>query len=94
MIEYLIFCVVAFAVTFGMYFMREYLRSRGYGPQLDAVARWLEPRERRMNRYRLKAANGLLGGGAVHESPAAVRKQAPRGDDRTTAHGHHVRASL
>ncbi|HBT2921246.1 TPA: hypothetical protein MBE86_001799 [Klebsiella pneumoniae] len=61
MIEYLIFCVVAFVVTFGMYFLREYLRSRGYGPQLDAVARWLEPRERRMNRYRLKAANGLLG---------------------------------
>ncbi|VEI66849.1 hypothetical protein [Serratia rubidaea] len=61
MIEYLIFCVVAFAVAFGMYFLREYLRSRGYGPQLDAFARWLEPREQRMNHYRLKAANGLFG---------------------------------
>ncbi|HGT5785496.1 TPA: hypothetical protein ACM381_002393 [Escherichia coli] len=43
MIEYLIFCVVAFAAAFGMYLLREYLRSRGYGPQLDAFARWLEP---------------------------------------------------
>ncbi|WP_159191396.1 hypothetical protein, partial [Klebsiella pneumoniae] len=30
-------------------------------PQLDAFARWLEPREQRMNRYRFKAANGLFG---------------------------------
>ncbi|CAI6168284.1 hypothetical protein DJICPGNB_06410 [Escherichia coli] len=29
MIEYLIFCVVAFAAAFGMYLLREYLRSRG-----------------------------------------------------------------
>ena len=94
MIEYLIFCVVAFAVTFGMYFMREYLRSRGYGPQLDAVAQWLEPRERRMNRYRLKAANGLLGAAQSMNRLPLLLKQAPRGDDRTTAHGHHVRASL
>jgi hypothetical protein len=33
----------------------------GLWPQLDAFARWLEPREQRMNRYRFKAANGLFG---------------------------------
>ncbi|CVG43276.1 hypothetical protein [Serratia marcescens] len=61
MIDFLIFCVAAFAVAFGMYFLREYLRSRGYGPQLDTFARWLATKEQRVNRYRLGAANGFLG---------------------------------
>lgn len=76
--------------------LREYLRSRhrGLWAATRCVARWLEPREQRMVviALRLLMAKACLGRSPSTACPCS-NEATSGGDDRATAHGHHVRTS-
>lgn len=67
MIEFLIFCVCGAAFAFGCHFLGCYLRSRGYGPQLDALDRQFTAFQYRVNRTMLPAAGRFYSGFAAYK---------------------------
>jgi hypothetical protein len=56
-----LFCGFAVVYAFGMWSLGRWLRSRGYGPQLDALAAKHAAVQRRMDRMRLAGAVRLFG---------------------------------
>ena len=59
--DFLLFCLVAAAYVFGMWFLGRRLRSRGYGPQLDAIATRHAAVQRHIDRVRAAGVLRLFG---------------------------------